>query len=220
MFRAIYKKCLGKRRMFLSFLIVITLSIWYICYQAMSVHKLGEELSAQHIKRKDDQLFLRQYQKADFPVHLYPLDGNSVNQEAEIVVNRDVTDKSHGIRIRGLLSKHIKNYIPNSRGNFVCLHSSHEVPYNRVNNDYCDCDDGSDEPSTSACQNGRFYCEHQLSPLDEVFIVSSRVNDGICDCCDGSDEWSNVQVPPHAKLNDFYEEKLKVDQTPCRNRCK
>ncbi|XP_018021310.1 glucosidase 2 subunit beta isoform X1 [Hyalella azteca] len=72
---------------------------------------------------------------------------------------------------------------------FSCLDGSGTIPFRNVNDDYCDCRDGSDEPGTSACPNGFFHCSNKGHiPLD---VRSSRVNDGICDCCDASDEWAS-----------------------------
>ncbi|KAI9659994.1 MAG: hypothetical protein M1821_001346 [Bathelium mastoideum] len=119
-------------------------------------------------------------------------------------------------RPRGVGPEFAKFY--KDQASFTCISSPHiKLAPSRINDDYCDCPDGSDEPGTSACS----YIS-SLSPSilpDEVdhaivnaslalpgyycknkghqpgYIPFTNVNDGVCDyelCCDGSDEWAGV----------------------------
>ncbi|CAI0384634.1 unnamed protein product [Linum tenue] len=68
-----------------------------------------------------------------------------------------------------------------------CRNGSRKFTKAQLNDDFCDCLDGTDEPGTSACPEGKFYCRN-VGHLP-TSLYSSMVNDGICDCCDGSDEY-------------------------------
>lgn len=98
------------------------------------------------------------------------------------------------VSLRGIRDEDIKKYLPNLRGKFVCFSTKEEIEFERINDDYCDCPlDGSDEPGTSACNSGIFYCEAYSLKLPGR-IPSYKVNDGYCDCCDGSDEWAETPI--------------------------
>ena len=98
-------------------------------------------------------------------------------------------DKTHGVP-PALQAK----YTPSASGTWSCLDGSKEIPWGAVNDDYCDCPDGSDEPGklqikqliqneltrlgTSACPGTTFYCKNEGHI--GATIPSSRVRDGLC----------------------------------------
>ncbi|KAJ6430779.1 hypothetical protein OIU84_018320 [Salix udensis] len=86
------------------------------------------------------------------------------------------------------------NHYKTSSNTIKCKDGSATFTIVQLNDDFCDCPDATDEPGTSACPGGKFYCKNAgHAPL---FLFSSRVNDGICDCCDGSDEYDGqVKCP-------------------------
>ena len=59
----------------------------------------------------------------------------------------------------------------------------------RVNDNFCDCYDGTDEPGTAACSGTGdadpvyFHCRDGVHKVHLTFV-----DDGVCDCCDASDE--------------------------------
>ncbi|XP_018328103.1 glucosidase 2 subunit beta [Agrilus planipennis] len=90
-------------------------------------------------------------------------------------------------RPRGVSLSRSTLYNPSK--DFTCFDGSLTIPFTQVNDDYCDCQDASDEPGTSACPHGIFYCLN--AGYHPENIPSNRVNDGICDCCDTSDEYAS-----------------------------
>lgn len=90
-------------------------------------------------------------------------------------------------RPRGVSLSKAPLYSPTK--DFTCFDGTITIPFSYVNDDYCDCFDGSDEPGTSACLNGVFHCTNAGHRPQN--IPSSRVNDGVCDCCDGTDEYAS-----------------------------
>ncbi|QSZ35225.1 hypothetical protein DSL72_008094 [Monilinia vaccinii-corymbosi] len=120
-------------------------------------------------------------------------------------------------RPRGVGPEFAKFY--KSADKFTCLSNpSISIGFSKVNDDYCDCPDGSDEPGTSACTylsnlsppqplpgtTGSsphntslalpgYYCKNKGHL--PAYVPFTYVNDGVCDyelCCDGSDEWEGV----------------------------
>jgi len=94
-----------------------------------------------------------------------------------------------------------------SGGQFHCFDGQGSpLPAAAVNDEYCDCADGSDEPGTGACAGQTttvFFCRNEGSTPRHLY--ASRVGDGLCDCCDGSDEASLAERTG--------------GRTACRNTC-
>ncbi|XP_032289633.1 uncharacterized protein [Drosophila virilis] len=179
----IYYKPFYKDKSKMFFLLIFLVGISFIAYQLPSV----QQLRRKH-KQMMQSLGSKQLDVDDFD------GGGGAGWGLNLAV--PATQDADAIKIiRGIRLFDYDAYKPNYKGNFKCLDGSKEIPFDHLNDNYCDCDaDGSDEPSTNACANGRFYCKYQKRHITgrglDVWVWASRVNDNVCDCCDGSDEWT------------------------------
>jgi protein kinase C substrate 80K-H len=53
-------------------------------------------------------------------------------------------------KLLGVHPNSVSKYTPTKSNTWKCLDGSKELPWSAVNDDYCDCEDGSDEPGVCA----------------------------------------------------------------------
>ena len=83
----------------------------------------------------------------------------------------ELTRETETIRkVRGVHYTMISHYNGAMRSEFVCLFDGKTIDSAKINDDYCDCEDGTDEPGTSACANGKFYCESDMYKRHGLYI--------------------------------------------------
>ncbi|PQE27246.1 Glucosidase 2 subunit beta protein [Rutstroemia sp. NJR-2017a WRK4] len=151
-------------------------------------------------------------------------------------------------RPRGVGPEFAKFY--KSTDKFTCLSNpSISISVSKINDDYCDCPDGSDEPGTAACTylsdlsppqplSGTagagpgaynttlalpgYYCKNKGHIPG--YVPFTYVNDGVCDyelCCDGSDEWEGVGgIKCEDRCKEIGKEWRRLDEIKTRNAMK
>lgn len=203
---------LVKRKYRILTLIAVTGTI-FLCFQLLSFKVLN-------FSRKKEVKYVPK--QSAMVLDQFPLEPNIVSDKDKSKINKVPPMQGNISKTSSLvLGIHISQaemYSPDSNGKFKCLLSEKLISFKSVNDDYCDCDDSSDEPGTSACPQSKFYCTFQNPDIEPQFISGSRVNDGVCDCCDGSDEWTGILVFSGVHLT---EKRMKgsLRHAPCKDDC-
>ena len=159
----------------------IMICIIFICVVGYMFHRVVINHTHRHTLKSTQQQHVRGRQKGH----------TSIFSQHH---NKNRSTQNHHIKTKNR-RQHVVTY------DFIC--KSHPNKIGILNDDYCDCPDGSDEPHTSACSHllvgqRQFACNnknigrgiagsnHDGSMMTYVF--TSRVNDGIVDCHNNADE--------------------------------
>ncbi|KAH8276804.1 hypothetical protein KR026_001034 [Drosophila bipectinata] len=193
----IYYKPFYKQKSKMFLLLIFLVGISFIAYQAFSLNQLPgvpAPWNLQQLRKKHQQMIQSLGKKERDADDFDGGGGGGAGGVAAVPVTGQKDEDPIKI-VRGTRLFDYDAYKPNFEGKFRCLDGSKEIAFDRLNDNYCDCEgDGSDEPSTNACSKGKFYCRYQKRHFTgrglDVYVASSRVNDHVCDCCDGSDEWT------------------------------
>lgn len=167
---ALIPKPFYKQKLFVFFCLLIFSSILFLAYQLYFVNQLANSTEMLMTEKLT-------YQQQ----HTKPAPKALADVKREVVKGTRIRDIDHYTKIY-------------TEQNFKCLDGAEEITWDKLNDNYCDCRDGTDETFTNACSNGKFYCtkqeRHKTGRGHDVWVPSSRINDGICDCkLDCSDEF-------------------------------
>jgi hypothetical protein len=121
-----------------------------------------------------------------------------ISKESEAAIVRKISPinlKSHN---RSASQDFVADYIEQHlRGNKPAVSKRHlnsfkctdgSLVEGLLNDDYCDCKDGSDEPLTSACSFLHAAVKLFPCPKSNIVLFASRIRDSVKDCPDGADE--------------------------------
>lgn len=188
---SLYHKPFYKQKLKVTMLAVLLLGIVFLAYQVFSVNQLqllgsgdggggvvavARQQAASHRTHYDDagdndndeQMHRQQSLVAAIGGQHNTRHGisnqNNGSQQRDAAVRQPIADAAAAAGSssrRGIRDRDLARYEPTLDGTFRCVRSGERLRAQQVNDDYCDCADGSDEPATNACPTGLFYCAHR-----------------------------------------------------------
>ncbi|XP_054157111.1 uncharacterized protein LOC128955463 [Oppia nitens] len=200
------------------------LCLAFLSYQLLSLKALNVQMLQMLTKDNNvDHKVIVNHRTDDSVVVVDVVDVDNIDND--IIRQSLANNQNKSTIIVGVLAKYADHYYRQTSGQyFRCLVSGEQIQYKYLNDDYCDCIDGSDEPSTNACPHNLFYCTTKAANSEQQqYISSAKVNDGICDCCDGSDEYKSLSTPLKltvSQIETIRTSRRIVPTPPCPNFCR
>lgn len=159
---SLYHKPFYKQKLKLSLCIVMLMGIVFFAYQIFYMNQLQFTLSPSNLKHTMSM-------QTNVNLLSTAISHHQIEESSRKKIIRYADESTAKIDLfypfpfdRGIRLRDYDLYNPSIMAIFQCIKSQVLIPIDKVNDDYCDCpEDGSDEPETNACTNGRFYCTYQ-----------------------------------------------------------